>query len=116
MFYKHLEFVDTILMTVILLQSTCLPSTVTDTEEKASLASSLKPHPHSEKQHVQLPEDHQDGVYNRYVNVLINSFYAHTLKYRALNDMWLAYVCNTMNVNTSRMEQFVTLRFYLAGS
>ena len=25
------------------------------------LASSLEPHPHSETQHVQLPEDHQDG-------------------------------------------------------
>ena len=58
------QIVDTILLTVIFFQSTSLPSTVADTEEKVKptlLASSLEPHLHSETQHVQLPKDHQDG-------------------------------------------------------
>ena len=41
-------------------------STSTHSEEEAEplppVSSVLKAHPHSETQHVQLPEDHQDGV------------------------------------------------------
>ena len=58
------NIVATILLTIVFFQSTSLPSTVADTEEKVKptlLASSLEPHPHSETQHIELPEDHQNG-------------------------------------------------------